>query len=106
MQTGVVDAMDDAKTTCWLSKFYEVGPHFTDLGHIHSISAVGEEGVRLQDRLIAEGDEAAMAKAVAAGAKYHKVDKAPWQKAMLPIYQNRAPKVGGMEMIKAAQDTP
>jgi hypothetical protein len=47
-----------------------------------------------------------MAKAVAAGAKYHKVDKAPWQKAILPIYQNRAPKVGGMEMIKAAQDTP
>jgi TRAP-type C4-dicarboxylate transport system substrate-binding protein len=47
-----------------------------------------------------------MAKAVAAGAKYHKVDKAPWQKAMLPIYQNWAPKVGGMEMIKAVQDTP
>jgi tripartite ATP-independent transporter DctP family solute receptor len=127
MQTGVVDAMDNAKTTYWLSKFYEVGPHFTDLGHIYSISAVGfsmnfwrrlspelqalvqsagEEGIKLQDRLIAEGDEEAMAKAVAAGAKYHKVDKAPWQKAMLPIYQNWAPKVGGMEMIKAVQDTP
>jgi hypothetical protein len=25
---------------------------------------------------------------------------------MLPIYQNWAPKVGGMEMIKAVQDTP
>ena len=41
-----------------------------------------------------------------AGAKYHKVDKAPWQRAMLPIYQNWAPKVGGREMIKAVQDTP
>ena len=70
------------------------------------VQSAGEEGIRLQDRLIAEGDEEAMAKAVAAGAKYHKVDKAPWQKAMLPIYQNWAPKVGGMEMIKAVQDTP
>ena len=37
---------------------------------------------------------------------YHKVDKAPWQKAMMPIYTNWAPKVGGMEMIKAVQNTP
>ena len=41
LQTGVVDAMDNAKTTYWLQKFYEVGPHFTDLGHIYSISSVG-----------------------------------------------------------------
>ncbi len=127
MQTGVVDAMDNAKTTYWLQKFYEVGPHFTDLGHIYSISAVAfsngfwrrlspaqqaivqagaEEGIKLQDKLIADGDEDAMQKAVAAGAKYHKVDKAPWQKAMLPIYTNWASKVGGMEMIRAVQDTP
>jgi TRAP-type transport system periplasmic protein len=126
LQTGVVDAMDNAKTTYWLQKFYEVGPHFTDLGHIYSISAVGfsmnfwkrlspelqaivqsaaSEGIRLQDKLIADGDEEAMAKAVAAGAKYHKVDKTPWQKAMMPIYTSWAPKVGGMEMIKAVQDT-
>jgi hypothetical protein len=50
--------------------------------------------------------EEAMQKAVAAGAKYHKVDKTPWQKAMMPIYTNWAPKVGGMELIKAVQDTP
>ena len=127
LQTGVVDAMDNAKTTYWLQKFYEVGPHFTDLGHIYSISAVGfsmnfwkrltpaqqaifqsaaEEGIKLQDKLIADGDEEAMQKAVAAGAKYHKVDKTPWQKAMMPIYTSWAPKVGGMEMIKAVQDTP
>ena len=120
--------MDNAKTTYRLQKFYEVGPHFTDLGHIYSISAyrpfvysfwkrltpeqqaivqaAAEEGIKLQDKLIAQGDEEAMQKAVAAGATYHKVDKAPWQKAMMPIYTNWAPKVGGMEMIKAVQDTP
>lgn len=127
LQTGVVDAMDNAKTTYWLQKFYEVGPHFTDLGHIYSISAVAfstafwkrltpeqqaivqaasEAGIKLQDKLIAQGDEEAMQKAVAAGSTYHKVDKTPWQKAMMPIYTNWAPKVGGMEMIKAVQDTP
>ncbi|MES2561654.1 MAG: tripartite tricarboxylate transporter substrate-binding protein, partial [Pseudomonadota bacterium] len=102
--------------------FYEVAPHVTDLGHIYSISAVAfsstfwkrlspaqqaivqaaaAEGIKLQDKLIAEGDEEAMKKAVAAGSKYHKVDKAPWQKAMMPIYSTWASKVGGMEMIKA-----
>lgn len=127
MQTGVVDAMDNAKTTYWASKFYEVAPHVTDLGHIYSISAVAfsnifwkklspaqqtivqnaaAEGIKLQDKLIAEGDEEAMKKAVAVGTKYHKVDKAPWQKAMMPIYNSWASKVGGMEMIKAVQDTP
>ncbi len=127
MQTGVVDAMDNAKTTYWLSKFYEVAPHITDLGHIYSISAVGfstnfwkrltpaqqaivqsaaEEGIKLQDKLIAEGDDEAVQKAIAAGAKYHKVDKAPWQKAMQPIYTSWASKVGGLEMIRAVQDTP
>ncbi len=125
MQTGVVDAMDNAKTTYWAQKFYEVAPHVTDLGHIYSISAVAfsstfwkrltpaqqalvqsasMEGIKLNDRLIAEGDEEAMKKAVAAGSKYHKVDKGPWQKAMMPIYTNWAPKVGGMELIKAVQD--
>jgi len=127
MQTGVVDAMDNAKTTYWASKFHEVAPHVTDLGHIYSISAVAfsssfwkrltaaqqaivqsaaSEGIKLQDRLIAEGDEEAMKKAVAAGARYHKVDKGPWQKAMMPIYNTWASKVGGMAMIKAVQDTP
>ncbi|MCX7384271.1 MAG: TRAP transporter substrate-binding protein [Alphaproteobacteria bacterium] len=127
MQTGVVDAMDNAKTTYWASKFYEVAPHVTDLGHIYSISAVAfsstfwkrmnpaqqaivqsaaMEGIKLQDRLIAEGDEEAMKKAVGMGATYHKVDKAPWQKAMQPIYSSWAPKVGGLAMIKAVQDTP
>jgi TRAP-type C4-dicarboxylate transport system substrate-binding protein len=125
VQTGVVDALDNAKTTYWISKFYEVAPHITDLGHIYSISAVAfsqtfwkrltpaqqalvqsaaDEGIKMQDKLIADGDEDAVKKAVAAGAKYHKVDKGPWQRAMAPIYTSWAPKVGGMELIRAVQD--
>jgi TRAP-type transport system periplasmic protein len=125
VQTGVVDALDNAKTTYWISKFYEVAPHLTDLGHIYSISAVAfsqsfwkrltpaqqalvqsaaDEGIKMQDKLIADGDDDAVKKAVAAGAKYHKVDKGPWQRAMAPIYTSWAPKVGGLEMIRAVQD--
>ena len=127
VQTGVVDALDNSKTTFWIAKFYEVAPHLTDLGHIYSISAVtfsmnfwkrlspaqqalvqsaASDAIKLEDKLIAEGEEEAVKKAVAAGAKYHKVDKGPWRKAMQPIYTTWASKVGGMEMIKAVQDTP
>ena len=127
VQTGVVDALDNNKVSFWLAKFYEVAPHMTDLGHIYSISAVtfsssfwkrlspaqqalvqsaASDAIKLQDKLNAESEEDAIKKAVAAGAKYHKVDKGPWQKAMLPMYNSWASKVGGMEMIKAVQDTP
>ncbi len=127
VQTGVVDALDNSKTAFWAAKFYEVAPHLTDLGHIYSISAVvfstnfwkrlspaqqalvqaaASDAIKLQDKLIAEGEEEAVKNAVAAGAKYHKVDKGPWQKAMMPIYTTWASKVGGMEMIKAVQATP
>ena len=70
------------------------------------VQAAAMEGIKMQDKLIADGDDEAMKKAVAVGAKYHKVDKGPWQKAMMPIYSSWASKVGGMEMIKAVQDTP
>ena len=127
VQTGVVDALDNNKVSFWLAKFYEVAPHLTDLGHIYSISAVAfstnfwkrlspaqqalvqsaaSDAIKLQDKLNAESEEDAVKKAVAAGAKHHKVDKGPWQKAMLPMYTSWASKVGGMEMIKAVQDTP
>jgi len=127
VQTGVVDALDNNKVGFWLAKFHEVAPHMTDLGHIYSISAVtfsssfwkrlspaqqalvqsaASDAIKLNDKLNAESEEDAIKKAVAAGAKYHKVDKGPWQKAMLPMYNSWASKVGGMEMIKAVQDTP
>jgi tripartite ATP-independent transporter DctP family solute receptor len=125
VQTGVVDALDNNKVSFWLAKFYEVAPHMTDLGHIYSISAVtfsssfwkrlspaqqalvqsaASDAIKLQDKLNAESEEDAIKKAVAAGAKYHKVDKGPWQRAMAPIYTSWASKVGGMEMIRAVQD--
>jgi TRAP-type C4-dicarboxylate transport system substrate-binding protein len=68
------------------------------------VQSAADEGIKMQDKLIADGDEDAVKKAVAAGAKYHKVDKGPWQRAMAPIYTSWAPKVGGMELIRAVQD--
>lgn len=127
VQTGVVDALDNNKVSFWLAKFYEVAPNLIDLGHIYSISAVtfsnsfwkrlspaqqalvqsaASDAIKLQDKLNAESEDDAVKKAVAAGAKHIKVDKGPWQKAMLPMYNSWASKVGGMEMIKAVQDTP
>ena len=38
------------------------------------------------------------------GATVHFPDKEPWRKAMLPIWEEWAPNVGGMETIQRALD--
>jgi tripartite ATP-independent transporter DctP family solute receptor len=126
LQTGVVDFTDNSKSTYWSSKLYEVVPHITNLGHIYSIGAIVfdenfwkkltpdqqkvlqaavDEAVVYQNKLLAEDDAAALAKAVAAGAQVHETDKTPWQEATAPIYESWAAKVGGMDVIKAVQNT-
>lgn len=126
VQTGVVDFLDNSKSTYWSAKLYEVAPHFTELGHIYSIGALvvgtnfwgkmssdqqaafqasADDAVRFENHLLGYNDDQALAKAVQAGATIHTPDKAPWQKAMLPIWEQWAPKVGGMEMIQRVIDT-
>ena len=126
VQTGVVDFLDNSKSTYWSAKLYEVAPHITHLGHIYSLGAFtlaenfwqkltpaqqevfrksAEEVIPFQNHLLSYNDEMALAKAVAAGATASVADKKPWAEAMLPIWEQWAPKVGGMEMIQAVVNT-
>ena len=126
LQTGVIDFLDNSKSSYWSAKLFEVADHFTELGHIYSVGALivgtkvwdkmsytqqvafeksADEIVPFQNNLLGYNDDLALAKAVAKGATVHRPEKGPWAKAMLPIWQQWAPKVGGMKMINKIVDT-
>jgi TRAP-type transport system periplasmic protein len=121
LQTGVIDFLDNSKSTYLSLRFYEVAPYFTDLGHIYSYAAftfsnqfwkrltpaqqdiLREEAasaIIYQDKLAATADEDALAKTLTMGAKVTKPDHGPWELAMRPFWQQYAEKVGGMSAIE------
>lgn len=127
LQTGVVDFTDNSISTYYDARLYEVAPNLSMTGHIYSIGAIlfadsfwkkltkeqqdiiadaVKEVIPYQNKLIEQSDQEALKKAEAAGAKVHQVDQAVWQKAMAPIWQQWAPKVGGMAAIDAVVNTP
>lgn len=121
VQTGVVDILDNSMTTYWFSKFYEVAPHFTLLGHIYAVGPVvfseafwkrlspaqqaaidrsAKDAAIFQNNLIVLNEEKALANAEKAGSKVlRNVDKEPWRKAMVPIWEKWAGPVGGIDRI-------
>jgi TRAP-type C4-dicarboxylate transport system substrate-binding protein len=122
LQTGVIDFLDNSKSTYLSLRFYEVAPYFTDLGHIYSYAAFtfssqwwkrlspaqqailrteAADAVAYQDKLAFTADEDALAKTVTLGAKVTRPDHAPWEAAMRPFWQEYAGKVGGMPAIEA-----
>jgi len=121
LQTGVIDFLDNSKSSYLALRFYEVAPYFTDLGHIYSYGAFSfsqqywnrltpaqQEILRqeaapviaFQDQLETTADDAALAKTVTMGAKVTKPDHAPWIAAMKPFWEKYAANVGGMPAIE------
>ena len=121
LQTGVIDFLDNSKSSYLALRFYEVAPYFTDLGHIYSYGAFSfsqqywnrltpaqQEILRqeaapviaYQDQLETTADDAALAKTVTMGAKVTKPDHAPWVAAMKPFWAKYAANVGGMPAIE------
>lgn len=127
VQTGVVDFLDNSISTYWFAKFYEVAPYFTYLGHIYAVSpllfnetfwkglspeqqAIIDQAARdagvFQNHLVSFGEEKALANAAANGAIVEVItDKSAWIAAMQPIWESWAPKVGGMDKIKALAES-
>jgi len=108
LQTGVIDFLDNSKSSYLALRFYEVAPYFTDLGHIYSYGAFSfsklywdkltpeqqtilrqeaAPAIVYQDQAETTGDEAALAKTVTMGAKVTKPDHAPWVAAMKPFWE-------------------
>jgi tripartite ATP-independent transporter DctP family solute receptor len=121
MQTGVIDFFDNAKSSYWDMKWYEVAPHLTELGHIYTFVAftiaerfwqqltsdeqkvvrdAAREMTPRHSRLVLEDDVVALKKAVEKGTKVIVPDRKPWQDAMAPIWTQFGAKVGGMPAIQ------
>lgn len=123
LQTGVVDFFDNTPTNYLTYKFHEVAPFYTDLSHIYALGAwivdkqwfdklpeahqkvVMDTAVEILPELhtsLKAMDKAALDETVKRGATVIPVeDKAPWQKLMLPIWDDYGKKIpGGEEMIK------
>jgi tripartite ATP-independent transporter DctP family solute receptor len=125
LQTGVIDFFDNSKGSYWSFKFFEVAPYFTDLGHIYAIGAftlsekfwqqlpadhqkvvreTAREVIPYQDDLLLKAEIESMKNAVERGTIVTTPDKKPWQDAMEPVWAEWAPKVGGMDAIRAIVD--
>jgi tripartite ATP-independent transporter DctP family solute receptor len=121
MQTGVIDFFDNAKSSYWDEKWYEVAPYLTELGHIYTFSAftlsdrfwqqltpdqqkvvrdAARETAGRHSKLVLDDDVTALKKAVEKGTKVIVPDRKPWQAAMTPIWAQFGDKLGGMSAIE------
>jgi len=124
LQNKVVDYFDNTTTNYYTFRFYEVAKYFTKLDHLFAMAtwivdakwwarlpkghqdAIEKSAGEIQPlipELLAKNDDAALAKTVEQGAKVIIVkDKAPWQKAMAPVWDQYSVKIpDGKELIAA-----
>jgi tripartite ATP-independent transporter DctP family solute receptor len=125
MQTGVIDFFDNAKSSYWDMKWYEVAPYLTELGHIYTFSAfalserfwkslspdeqkvveaAAKQTIPHHNKLVLEDDVNALRKAVEKGTKVLNPNRKPWQEAMHPIWDQFGGKLGGMPAIQKVVD--
>jgi tripartite ATP-independent transporter DctP family solute receptor len=124
LQNKVVDYFDNTTTNYYTFRFYEVAKYFTKLDHMFAMAtwivdakwwarlpaahqaAIEKSAAEMQvliPELLAKTDAAALAKTVEQGATVITVkDKAPWQKAMAPVWDQYSVKIpDGKELISA-----
>ena len=119
MQTGVVDYFDNTATNYLTFKFFEVGPHYTNLSHVYAMGTwvmakpfwdslpADYQAVVTKAALDAEAtvapvqaemDKAALAETAAKGATIHQVaDKEAWRALMAPVWAKFAPTIPNAE---------
>lgn len=127
LQTGVVDMMDLTKSAYAGFKLYEVVPYLIETGHIWAtgvvyfsapfwkslkddertvFAAAAAEGALYFDQLIVEDERVSMQKAASAGGKTIAIeDRAAWENGARGVWASLAPKVGGLDKIKAITET-
>jgi TRAP-type C4-dicarboxylate transport system substrate-binding protein len=125
MQTGVIDFFDNAKSSYWDNKWYEVAPYLTELGHVYTfaaltisdrawqqlspeqqkvVQAAAREKTTTHTKLVLEDDVNALKKCVEKGTKVIVPDRKPWQEAMTPVWAQFGAKLGGMPAIQKIVD--
>jgi tripartite ATP-independent transporter DctP family solute receptor len=124
LQNKVVDYFDNTTTNYYTFRFYEVAKYFTKLDHLFAMAtwivdakwwarlpkahqdAIEKSAAEIQPlipELLAKNDDAALAKTVEQGAKVITVrDKAQWQKAMAPVWDQYSVKIPDGNALIAA----
>ena len=126
LSTGVADMMDITKGPIETLRLFEVAPNVTETGHIWSVGAIvfaqtywqrlsptnqaamtrtALEMATYLNKLHFEQEDAATLRIAQRGARIHKIDRAPWRDALRPIWEQEAPKFGGMGAIAAIVET-
>ncbi len=125
MQTKVVDGMEGSPETLYTTKLQEVSKYLSLTNHIYSgaLLMVSEkayskltpdqqkalvdsavESQSYERKLVIDRDNEYMDKLKKAGVEVNDLDIAPLQSKVVPIYEDYAKKIGGMDLIKQAQD--
>jgi tripartite ATP-independent transporter DctP family solute receptor len=126
LSTGVVDAMDLNKSAYAALKLYEVVPCLNETAHIWASGAIhvssefwnkldaeekkvfaeaAAEGAAYFDELIVKDEKVAVAEAAKAGGQIVAIpDRSPWERAAQKVWDEFAPKLGGVERIRAIHD--
>jgi TRAP-type C4-dicarboxylate transport system substrate-binding protein len=118
--------MDLNKSAYAALKLYEVVPYLNETAHIWASGAIhvssefwnrldaeeqkvfaeaAAEGAAYFDELIVKDEEVAVAEAAAAGGRVVAIpDRSPWERAAQKVWDEFAPKLGGIERIRAIHE--
>jgi tripartite ATP-independent transporter DctP family solute receptor len=126
LQTGVVDAMDFTESGYAQAKLYEVVPYLMQTEHIwalgvmyfsdafwntlsdrekQAMQAAADASTKYFNELVRADHERGLAEARARGATIVRPDPGPWREAMGPFWEAFAPRVGGIERVRAIANT-
>ncbi|MEM8663835.1 MAG: TRAP transporter substrate-binding protein [Pseudomonadota bacterium] len=124
LSTGVVDGMDMTKSGFDALKLHEAAPILTETAHIYAVGVVyfdvafieglpegdralitqaAQEAATHFDALAAAEQEAALARAIDAGAERVEVDQAPWRAALEGFARDKGPELAGEEALAALE---
>ena len=123
---GVIDGGEIPPTSILMQKVYEPAKYLSFTRHFNmpasmavnvkwltglppqyqkAVLEAAEESVAWQDKIFAEDEQEALTKLKGYGMQFNDVDLAAFQKAMKPVYNKYADRVGGWKMIQAVMDT-
>jgi len=126
LQVGLVDMMDLTQSAAVGFRLHEVVPYFVETGHIWALGIlflaedfyqsltpeqqevfleIGAEAAAHFNALMAQDHARSMAQAEAEGATRVAVDRDAWQAAIEPFWEQFAPRVGGIERVRAIVET-
>lgn len=125
MQTKVVDGMEGSPETLYTTKLQEVSKYLSLTNHIYSgaLLMVSEkvnakltpdqqkilkdaaiESQSYERKLVIERDNENLTLLKKGGVEVNELDIAPLQAKVTPMYEDYGKKIGGLDLIKKAQD--